>query len=59
MNAIGVGAPDGFEIGCDNGDKVRIAFALDASGSDALSPGPDAHRRPGDAIGEQASQARS
>jgi hypothetical protein len=31
MNAIGVGAPcsDGFEIGCDSGERVRIAFALD------------------------------
>jgi putative transposase len=22
---------DGFEIGCDNGEKVRVAFALDWS----------------------------
>ena len=28
---------DGFEIGCDNGDKVRIAFALDCCDREAMS----------------------
>jgi hypothetical protein len=29
--------PDGFEIGCDNGDKVRVAFALDCCDREATS----------------------
>jgi putative transposase len=28
---------DGFEIGCDNGDKVRIAFTLDCCDREAIS----------------------
>jgi putative transposase len=28
---------DGFEIGCDNGDKVRVAFALDCCDREAMS----------------------
>ena len=28
---------DGFEIGCDNGEKVRVAFALDCCNREALS----------------------
>ena len=28
---------DGFETGCDNGDKVRIAFALDCCDREAMS----------------------
>jgi len=28
---------DGFEIGCDNGEKVRVAFALDCCDREALS----------------------
>ena len=28
---------DGFEIGCDNGDRVRIAFALDCCDREAIS----------------------
>lgn len=28
---------DGLEIGCDNGEKVRIAFALDCCGREAMS----------------------
>jgi putative transposase len=28
---------DGFEIGCDNGERVRIAFALDCCGREAIS----------------------
>ena len=28
---------DGFEIGCDNGEKVRIAFALDCCDREAIS----------------------
>ena len=28
---------DGFEIGCDNGEKVRIAFALDCCDREAMS----------------------
>ena len=28
---------DGFEIGCDNGEKVRIAFALDRCDREATS----------------------
>jgi putative transposase len=27
---------DGFEIGCDNGDKVRVAFALDCCDREAM-----------------------
>lgn len=27
---------DGFEIGCDDGEKVRVAFALDGCGREAL-----------------------
>ena len=26
---------DGFEIGCDNGEKVRVAFALDCCDREA------------------------
>ena len=35
---------DGFELGCDNGEKVRIAFALDCCDREAmgLSPRPKA-----------------
>lgn len=29
---------DGFEIGCDNGEKVRVAFALDCCGREATWP---------------------
>ena len=29
--------PDGFEIGCDNGEKVRIAFTLDCCDREAIS----------------------
>src|SRR6185437_3746118 len=28
---------DGFEIGCDNGEKVRIAFTLDCCDREAIS----------------------
>ncbi len=28
---------DGFEIGCDNGEKVRVAFALDCCDREGLS----------------------
>jgi putative transposase len=28
---------DGFEIGCDNGEKVRVAFALDCCGRAAIA----------------------
>jgi putative transposase len=28
---------DGFEIGCDNGEKVRVAFALNCSDREAMS----------------------
>ena len=28
---------DGFEIGCDNGERVRVAFALDCCDREALS----------------------
>ncbi|MDT1000412.1 IS3 family transposase, partial [Pseudomonas aeruginosa] len=28
---------DGLEIGCDNGEKVRIAFALDCCDQEAMS----------------------
>jgi putative transposase len=28
---------DGFEIGCDNGEKVRVAFALDCCDREAIS----------------------
>jgi putative transposase len=28
---------DGFEIGCDNGERVRIAFTLDCCGREAIS----------------------
>jgi putative transposase len=28
---------DGFEIGCDNGDKVRVAFSLDCCDREAMS----------------------
>jgi putative transposase len=27
---------DGFELGCDNGEKVRVAFALDCCDHEAL-----------------------
>jgi transposase InsO family protein len=29
---------DGFEIGCDNGERVRIAFALDCCDDELASP---------------------
>jgi putative transposase len=28
---------DGFEIGCDNGQKVRVAFALDCRDREAIT----------------------
>jgi transposase InsO family protein len=28
---------EGFEIGCDNGEKVRVAFALDCCDREAMS----------------------
>jgi putative transposase len=28
---------DGFEIGCDNGERVRVAFALDYCDREAMS----------------------
>ena len=28
---------DGFELGCDNGEKVRVAFALDCCDREAIS----------------------
>src|ERR1700720_1683132 len=28
---------DGFEIGCDNGERVRVAFALDCCAREAMS----------------------
>ena len=28
---------DGFEIGCDNGERVRVAFALDCCNREAMS----------------------
>jgi putative transposase len=28
---------DGFEVGCDNGERVRVAFALDCCGREAMS----------------------
>src|SRR5262249_22067015 len=28
---------DGFEIGCDNGERVRVAFALDCCDREAMS----------------------
>jgi putative transposase len=28
---------DGFEIGCDNGERVRVAFALDCCDREAIS----------------------
>jgi putative transposase len=34
MNAIGAGS-DGFEIGCGNGESVRIAFVLDCCDREA------------------------
>ena len=37
MNVIGVGAPTAFEIGCDNGERVRVAFALDCCDREAMS----------------------
>ena len=29
--------PDSFEIGCDNGEKVRIAFTIDCCDREAIS----------------------
>ena len=29
--------PDGLEIGCDNGERMRVAFALDCCDREALS----------------------
>jgi putative transposase len=37
MNVIGVGAPTVFEIGCDNGERVRVAFALDCCDRESMS----------------------
>ena len=40
---VAVGAPDrrwcsdGFEVGCDNGERVRIAFTLDCCDREAIS----------------------
>ena len=31
------GCSDGFEIGCDNGERVRVAFALDCCDREAMS----------------------
>jgi putative transposase len=31
------GCSDGFEIGCDNGERVRVAFALDCCDREAIS----------------------
>src|SRR5262245_37898501 len=31
---------DGFEIGCDNGERVRVAFALDCCDREAMSSSP-------------------
>src|SRR5262245_17185935 len=36
MNVIGV-VLDGFEIGCDNGERVPVAFALDCCEREAMS----------------------
>jgi len=36
MNAIGAGS-DGFEIGRDNGERVRVAFALECCDREAMS----------------------
>ena len=36
--AAGLKPPnDGFEIGCDNGERVRVAFALDCCDREAMS----------------------
>src|SRR5262245_33874690 len=32
-----VPASDGFEIGCDNGERVRVAFALDCCDRETMS----------------------
>jgi putative transposase len=37
MIAIGVGAPTASRIGCDNGERVRVAFALDCCDREAMS----------------------
>jgi len=37
VNAAAKKAPDGFEIGCDNGERVRVAFALDCCDREAVS----------------------
>jgi len=36
MSATAAGS-DGFEIGCDNGERVRVAFALDCCNREAMS----------------------
>jgi putative transposase len=36
MGAIGL-CSDGFEIGCDNGERVRVTFALDGCDREAMS----------------------
>ena len=36
MEAIGGGCSDGFEIGCDDGRRVRVAFALDCCDREAM-----------------------
>ena len=37
MNAIGVGAPTALRSGCENGETVRVAFALDCCDREAMS----------------------
>jgi putative transposase len=37
MNGTAAGVPTAFEIGCDNGEKVRVAFALDCCDREAMS----------------------
>ena len=37
MRATAAGCSDGFEIGCDNGERVRVAFALDCCDREAMS----------------------
>jgi transposase InsO family protein len=37
MRATAAACSDGFEIGCDNGERVRVAFALDCCDREAMS----------------------
>ena len=37
MSATAAECSDGFEIGCDNGERVRVAFALDCCDREAMS----------------------